>query len=606
MTPVATQLRRKNYALLTISVFCVFLVYYLWTSSALPHGAGPDYRSNTAAAAFIFDHHRLAVFPGDEDKAYFTVYGGTRSARPPLSYIVSAAVATLYPTATDVERFSAFRKGSSLLVAAAVAVCFLGLYVLLDNLLLAILGAALFGLLPQLTFIASYTNDDSGAIFSATLLFSLLVLTHRKGVSILNAALLGLAGGLVILSKFSAWLVLPFALGYATFLMLSTTDRELWSRYGVLALVMGMIGGGWWIAFNVANYGFNDPFALNIQMELAQKHHQLDSTNLGYGSRGVGFKALVIDNHDNFMGKTFQSTIGNLDWLRLPMGWLQYGLYLAVLGVAIGYYLLRMARCIVVSIRSWEWAAFDRQFLFETALFGAIVLQLVMYAWTNIHNDIQIQGKYLLPVLMAALLLFFFALSTAATWIRQHWLDGRTEILLSTNTLAAIAPSCSLGLVLLMHVEGLFNRVIPFYVQPLYNLKLGNFTPVELSRLVPDAVNNLEVRHQPDRIELEPAGKDPWVVWSGGICSLIKRNTALRLTIESERGDTFQIFIDEGKGFREDQSVKADYRSGQNDLIIAVAVDDCKRVRFDPTRGAAPPLSISGLGVSTVDIRPRL
>lgn len=605
MQPAST--RENKYFLASCAIFFVFLSYYLWASSTLPERAGPDYRSNNEATAFIFDHHRLAVLPDDEDQIYFTVYGGTRSLRPPLSYLVSAAVANLYHTETDRDRFIAFRKGSSLLTAAAVAVCFYGLFVLFESAWLALFGAALFGLLPQLTFIASYSNDDSGAIFSATLLFSVLSVVYKRGLSPGRLALLGLAAGLVILAKFSAWLVLPFVALYVMAVAVSTLEPKQWLGYGFLAAIMLLIGGGWWMLFNIYHYGTGDPVAWNIQQEMVDKHIRLGAAQgEGYAAQGIGFNELWLDNYKNFLGETFKSTVGNLDWLRLKVGPIQYLLYQLVLGVAVIYYLLRLVGCIAAGIRHRDWSVFDRRLLFESVLFAAVLFQFYMYTWTNISNDIQIQGKYLLPVLMAVLLLFFLALESVGVWFQERMSRiGRKELIVTTHTLSRAALAGGVMAVVLVHVDALVNYVIPYYQPPLYNLKLGQFSSVDLDNLVPESVNNLEVTKRGAEIELRPTGEDPWVIWSEELCVYFKRNTALRLTLEATQSDRFQIFIDEGEGFSEEQSVRLSYDPGTRQALVSLAVAGCKRIRFDPARGPAPPVVLRDIGVSQIDIRPR-
>ncbi len=600
------SVRENKNILASGAIFLVFLSYYLWTSSVLPQGAGPDYRSNNEATAFIFDHHRLAVLPDDEEQVYFTAHGGTRVLRPPLSYIVSAAVAKLYPTDTSQERFIAFRKGSSLLAAAAVAICFYGLLVLFESPFVALIGAALFGLLPQFTFIASYSNDDSGAIFAGTLLFALMAVIYRRGLSPGRFALLGLATGLAILAKFSAWLVLPFVLTFAGIIMLTTLKPRQWLGYGSLAAVMAVIGGGWWILFNIYHYGISDPVAWKIQQVMIDKHRTLDVSQAhGYAAIGIGFSELWFDNYKNFIGETFKSAVGNLDWLRLRVGPLQYLLYQIVLWVAIGYYLLRLAGCVLVAVGRRSWRVFDRRLLFETLLFAAILFQFFMYTWTNIRNDIQIQGKYLLPILMAVLLLFFLAVDWIRTWVRERTPQaGARQITLTSRVVSQGGLIVVVIGIVAVHLDALINYVVPFYNPPLYNIKVGNFRPVASADLIPVSVNNLDVIKRGREIELRPTGADPWVVWSSELCGYVQKNTVLRFTLEATQRDQFQVYMDEGDGFTERRSVKIGYEPGSRETMLSLAVNDCRQIRFDPAMGQAP-VVLRDIGVSRLHIGPR-
>ncbi|HEC13347.1 MAG TPA: hypothetical protein ENI80_08905 [Acidiferrobacteraceae bacterium] len=605
LRPAASSQNKKIF-LASFGVFIVFLAYYLWTSSVLPRGAGPDYRSNNEATAFFFTHHRMAVLPDDEEQVYFTSHGGTRVLRPPLSYIVSAIVAQFYETDTEKERFLAFRKGSALLMAAAVAIGCYGFFVLLQSPLLALLGAALFGLLPQATFIASYNNDDSAAIFSATMLITLMVGTYRYGLTPFRFALLGLATGLAILSKFSAWLITPFVLLFVAYVALTTLRPMQWVRYSALAAVMVVLGGGWWILSNIYHYGIDDPLAMKIQQMMIDTHRRLlVSEAHGYAAINIGFRELWLDNYKNFIGETLKSTIGNLDWLRLKVGNLQYLVYKSIFAVAMLYYIFRLLSFANSGLRQKLDTANIRRFVFETILFSACVFQVYMYTWTNIQNDIQVQGKYLLPVLMAVLLLFFMAWDGARSWLFGKLAARNIErIQISPKSLYSGVIVAAIVGVIAVHMDALTNYVIPYYRPPLYNVGVSHFQAVKRKDLVPETVNNLKVDRQVSRIQFTSTGDDPWVVWSSNLCRYLRGNTLLRFRLQSTQRNLFQIYIDEGEGFKEENSFKYTYNPGDEEIVFPLALKKCRRIRFDPALGEAS-IVIQDIAVARMIIRAR-
>ena len=264
----------------------------------LPHGAGPDWKSNTDVTKFIYEHGRLAVLPDDEESLHFTVYGGTRALRPPLSYLVSAGTAKVL-SFTSLDSHTLFRKGSALLCALAVALTFYALSIYFNSYGIGILGATLIGLMPQFTFIASYNNDDSGAIFSATLMLAALMRIYRYGVSNTNAILIGLASGLVVLSKMSAWLLMPFVIVFLIIFFRAPVRSFL--RYAAIAGVVFILSGGWWFAFNVYHYGIDDPLQKKITNTLIEQHRRLPpDAGVGFAAQGIGFYELLIENYKNF------------------------------------------------------------------------------------------------------------------------------------------------------------------------------------------------------------------------------------------------------------------------------------------------------------------
>lgn len=603
MTPAPTRLKTVLYG---SAVFAVFFVYYLWTSSALPLDAGPDFRANNDAAEFIFKHHRLAVLPEDEDLLHFTAHGGTRMLRPPLNYIVSAAVATVYPTDSYRERFLAFRKGSSLLGALTVVVSFYALSVFFGSYLVALLGSALIGLLPQFAFIASYNNDDSGAILSATLAFASMMVIHKRGLNLRRAVFVGLAVGLVILSKFTAWLVLPFALGLVLWVTLTTLRPAQWTRYGVVALVAVLIGGGWWILFNMYHYGLNDPLANKIGMVMGGKHRRL-AQELGHGfaAEGIGFYALVIGNYGNYLVETAKSTVGNLDWLRLKMGWLQYGAYFSVFIVAMGYFFYRVVEYCAALARGPAGAWRDQRFLLEALLFGAIAFQFFMYTWTNIHNDIQIQGKYLLPVFMPVLLLFLLAARRLAAFAWQRLARRHADrIEITRQRYRTVSLAVMIVLVGVTHADALLGYVIPYYDPPLYTVAVTPFKRIDDKLLTPLDTRNLRVHSGSDGIVFDSTADDPWVVWQPELCRHLHGNAILRFTIEAQKRDMFQIFLDEGAGFSERRSYRLTYDPGTQEILLSIGSKNCRQIRFDPASGAGR-VVMRDLSIANLGIRPQ-
>jgi len=288
------------------ALFIAFLTYFNVTSTALPHGAGPDYAAHDDASRFIYKHGRLAVLPEDEEQLTFTPYGGTRALRPPLSYIVSATLAKALD-ASQKKLEILFRKGSALFAALTVMVLFQTFLVYFNSYKLAVLGAVLVGLLPQFTFIASYNNDDAGAIFSASMMLLSMTVVFRNGVSARTLALMGFAAGLVVITKPSAWIIAPAVALFALLFIFRKLPKAFVPML-VGALVMALTCG-WWIAMNVNHYGPDDPLLQKVIKTTAEKHSRFDDDKkFGYAAHGVSMTQL-LKNHRGFLDGTGLSTL---------------------------------------------------------------------------------------------------------------------------------------------------------------------------------------------------------------------------------------------------------------------------------------------------------
>lgn len=582
-------------------LFTAFLTYFNLTSDHLRQGAGPDSVHNDDATNFIYENNRLAVLPDDEEQLLFTRYGGTRALRPPLAFVTSAYVARLFDPADTRELRKTFRKGSALLMSIAVVVCFLALWVYFENLLLATSGALIVGLMPQFSFIASYNNDDCSAIVAGSLMFMALVALFRRGINLRTMCLLGLASGITIISKQSAWILFPTV---AIFLILFVLRDAAKSPGPVLLSVLIMLmAGGWWIAFNISNYGIDDPLLQKITRETADRHSRFSQDKvLGYQAHGVGMKELVVDNHDFFMTKTLRSTIGNLDWLRLPVGVNHYRFYLLLFSIGIVAWLLRMLALVLPGAPSNP-----RAMLFESILVFALLFQFAAYVWININNDIQTQGKYLLPVLLAALILSMRGLQSLSQLIARFlsFIDlNRFEF--SQRTLIGMMMIGIGAVAMAMHYDALKSYILPyyrpaFYSPPLTEVVVGEFTKISLDDV------SIGTTHQMNQIEFNErgglkftaSGTDPWFIPDIENCAGAQDNSLLRVRINAELASTLAVYWDDGDGFSESNKSVIKYQAGNTELHVWIGPRACNRLRIDPSVNAGE-FRINALGVATL------
>ena len=599
-----------------LAVFVVALLYYSLAASHLPLGAGPDAQANYAATAFYSHHHRLAVFPDDEHDPYlhYSGYGTTRLLRPPLSFLTAAFVSPYIPIGKKIERTTvgshewhiASRWGSVLLCSLAVAWIFLGFHWYFANPWYALFASALVGLLPQFTFIAAHLNDDSSAIFSSSMLFAALVLVFRHKLNPLTVLLLGLSIGLVFISKLSAWILLPAAiLVILTFLRFS---KRRWLPYLAVFSFAVVLGGGWWPLFNIANYGIDDPFARKINREVASQHRTMPANQgQGFISQGIGLQQLILKNHKNFVGASMKSTIGNLDWLKIQLGPLQYGLYVCVFLLGLAYFL---TRALFVSLRAWTGtlASDDRrQFLFESILCFAIVFQVFVYSWRNVYEDIQVQGKYLLPALFPMLVLSLSGIRVIAKHsLRVMGSPFSHRITISHRRLLQTLAIVLVLLTALVHVDGLLRFVHPFYWPPAYRLVISDFELLDLEALTPVTTNeDLSIKTQDGSWLIKSSGEDPQLILPPGLCTKLGKTFLIQVSVDAATRGKFQAFLDDGTGYSAGTFAPSDiavYDSGEQTILLGLSADKCRSIRLDPMVGPGE-ITIRSIGFARMIIR---
>lgn len=449
------------------------------TAQQLPLSAGPDYPLTRAAINFYMEQGRLAKMPEDEALATFSPFGDARILRPPLPYIFSALTAELSPLDPAQHDKLKLRQGSSILLALAVVMIFVSVYMVFEHWLLAFALSMTVLLMPQMTFLGSYANDDASAIFVVCNIMASLIALAKYGVNMPRLAWLGLAIGLALISKATAWLILPFAALYYLVTIAWPGLRQGIARclgQSLWVAIWVIIGGGWWIIWNITNYGIDDPLARNVISALADKHSRRDVEGLGfYATYGVNMVGLLVLDFKGFWMATYKAVVGHIDWLALPMSPIQYLFYApAVVAFILGVPLViwRGFRALVgASVGApvlTDIASFNdqigpqkRQFGTSYAILlflmlGALLLQFFVFVWHNVYNDIQIQGKYLLPAILPFLLV---ALSLPMAMMKNLMVKP-----------AGVLNIVSMVLVLLtiaMHVHALTEVVIPFYAERL-------------------------------------------------------------------------------------------------------------------------------------------
>lgn len=573
-----------------VLLFLVFLGYYSSTAWYLPRGAGPDSQAHYDVARFIHDHQRLAVIPADLDSLMLTPYGSTRALRPPLSYLVSAAVAGVIDDGNNL--FKALRLGSGLLCAVTVALVFAGLWLMFERYWLALGGALLFGLLPQFAFIASYTNDDSGAIFSATALVASMIWILRKGLNRKTAAVFGLSTGLVILSKFTAWLLLPTA---ACFVLLYLwRDRQRATTHMVIILVALLVGGGWWILFNISHYGIDDPLLANVSNQISQEHARVeDPGSRGYLSKGIDASSLLLHNYRNFIGESFKSTVGNLDWLRLRVGWLQYGLYGSILALAVLYLPFRLVPIKFPNTFGKGINEPEGSTYFYCILLAMVVLQVFMYVRFNLYHDIQVQGKYMLPVFLPVLVLASASLVGLSQMASARFQAAAFKFIFGLLVFGAIVG---------VHVHALRVYVLPFYFQTPMTFEVNDFHYVDLTNLnFVKGDRDVELIVTDDGVLARSFSVDPQIELDPQFCGLLSPNFIVQLVLDAADEGNVKLYVDQGNGYSETSAAGKRYTPGENHIVIPFGIDDCKALRLDPSAGAIE-VTIKRIGFATMKI----
>ncbi len=540
-------------------LFIVSLVYYANAAVNFPTVFNLDNHLNHAATRYLVEHHKLPVVSADNADITFSEIGTTRSLRPPFTYIVSAIVAELAGGHVESQILQQ-RLGASLIGALTVLVIFVGFYVAFNHTGLAMFGALAIGSLPKFVFLASCNNDDIGAIFSASLLFSSVLALVRYGSKTWVLIALALSCGFVLQTKYSAWLTLPWLIGFSL-ILLKPVWRKLLRLLPVLLLV-GVLAGGWWLAFNMINYGVTDPTALVHAAELQSELSDLKPNSQGYRSSGVSAFDL-LSNRDQFLSKSYKSFIGYLEWLELEMGlsaYLFYGMLFLVgfIGVAFAF-------------ASKEPSPRKELFYLDIVVVLMIVSQCLFYLHHNLVRDIQPQARYLLPIVMPLMYLFLRAVEHAPNSVVTLGLGSRTYGFKSVAS-AGLIVTC-----VLVHMVTMTTSITPAYAARPFHSTVTSPKRFDIQKsfnIV--SASDMAYEYREGKLALQRTGNGvPTLTLDSSFCELLPLNALITLNVSSLSKGGITLRLDKNKQGRYDNIVWRSFSAGRSAAIISISSEGC-------------------------------
>lgn len=553
--------RRIKISLTGFLFLSIFSLYFGYLSQMLPAGAGPDELAHLRAAQFIHDNARLPVYPDDKDELYYSIYGATRSFRPPLIYISSAAVHHL----TDMAGLTLnhpYRLANAITGGLCALFMFLSLVVYTSNFRLSVVVGAAFMLMPQVGFIFSYLNADGMAMMACALILLSVGLLLNKGVTTATLIFFGICCGVLSLCKLTAWI---FCLPVCVFAILYVLgSRTGFIKAFVTVFTAFAITAGWRIIFNIYHHGLDNPFNWNLDNQLNTLYATVNLDNvLRYSTQDKSYLDLLV-NYDNFLYRTFLSFVGQLDWLRLRVGPLQYIVY----GLLI---LATLIASIAAILKPLYIRGFNKpRYFFELSILAGSILLFFMYMNFNINNNIQTQGKYILPAFCGLLLV----------------LSSFLIVVLKPDRFSPVRNTLFAGLLLsftYIHAQALYKYVIPFYYSWVYyDTSDENFTTIPLSPGETLQTGDLSATDDSgDVLSYRVTGPDPRVYLMD-----INLNTApdlilLKIQVINSHANYYFYYWDTGSGMSERTVVRGFMPKGDNTVYKVLPVSSIRDLRFD-------------------------
>lgn len=567
--------------LISLVLFIISTVYYTHAALTFPVLFNLDNQLNYAATEYLAEHRKIPVVKADDPEILFTEIGTTRSLRPPFTFIVSAVASNLTANIVD-HSITRQRLGSPLIGALTVVVVFVGFWLAFNHIGLALLGATTIGLLPKFVFLASCNNDDIGAVLSVSLLFTsvLALVRYRANVSVLIALAFSL--GLVLQTKFTAWLVLPW-FGIFCLMLIRSNWRSIVKLTPLLAIIF-ILAGGWWIVFNMINYGVTDPSAIRHAVELQTQLNSIQANSQGYLSNGIGLYDLLA-NHDQFLTKSFRSLIGYLQWLDLNVGALTY----------LFYGLLFLFGFVGLAFTSR--ATPKKRDYLDYLVIILVLSQCVFYFHHNLVRDIQPQARYVLPVIMPLVYLFLRQIERLPPNAVILQFRGRKY---ATQSLVS---SALIGVCVLVHLVAMERNIMPTFNPKPYFTSLKKPQKHEVrDALQISSSNALSYKFIDNRLQLRREGTGPSsITLNSHFCRHLPLNALITMNVKSLTSGGFSVHIDRLNQGSYNSIYWRRVPAGESVAIFSVNSHNCSGVKISLSRSTYQ-LTLESLDISELRI----
>ncbi len=274
-------------------------------------------------------------------------------------------------------------------------------------------------LVPQLTFLAGYHNNDTFCMCCVTAVLYCWVRGMKEDWTWKDCVKFAFAMGFTILSYYNAY---PYILFSIPMFFLTAFHRgmskekkiEVWKKTGVIVLITFLIAG-WWFLRNIILYD-GDVLGSKTRLVMGEMYaiqEMKPSVIFKPIREGISYwDTMFYNNHAPFdwATKTFMSSfalLGMMDFL-MPAELYQFFYILVATGGA-----LFLVQFVVWIIRAL-WSALkkhaadheaNQDLLFFTfaAICGVMVIMLSLYySWTD---DFQPQGRYIMPAFTSGVLI---------------------------------------------------------------------------------------------------------------------------------------------------------------------------------------------------------
>lgn len=291
---------------------------------------------------------------------------------------------------------------------------------------------ALVAFLPQFTFLGAYFNNDALALFASAMILYAWVWALQGGWNYRNSLLLAIGIAICALAYFNAygWILMSIFFYFA--LWFTKRKNIDWSRFWRCTLlivgVVLLIAGPFFLRNALIHNGDFIGLKTATQQSVKWAAESYKPSNRQMPKNiGISFWQVLTTHHytqENWIMLTAASTVGVFGSMNVPLPTIIYVYYGAIIMLGGLAFLGVWARRLYKKQNLWQISEQrGADFVFTLSLLGASIIPIFLSLQYSYAIDYQPQGRYILPMLLALMLLVACGLCSLIARLRWRWLQ---------------------------------------------------------------------------------------------------------------------------------------------------------------------------------------
>lgn len=391
------KIKNKEKYIKIIFVICTFILSLTW-AMIQPDGSAPDEVMKMDICKYIAENGKLPH--GGDEAIRDPSWGISYAFSPILSYIIGGGfikIVSLFTQELHVYYIAARLVSVICYTIMTIFIIKIGekLFHKKDTKWMFII---LTTLLPQVTFLGSYINNDSLALLSISIIIYSWIIGLETKWNIKSCLSLAIGIGLCALSYYNAYgfILTSILIFIVTYMINKKKDIKDFIKKGIMISVISILIFGWWFVRSAIIYD-GDFLGLRTTEEYAEKYAKEElkpSKRETPANTGKSLFNMLFER--GWIKQTLKSFIGVFGGMNIPMGMKFYAVYIVIFGIGIIGYLLKFNKLEYKK----ELKKAKEKIVLEVMFVLNIIIAIALSIFYSYYSDFQPQGRYIMPILI--------------------------------------------------------------------------------------------------------------------------------------------------------------------------------------------------------------